>query len=332
MPRSIEISTKTILSIFALVGLFWFLIQIKEVIFLLFLSLILTATLHSPVESLARKGIPRPLSILIIYLFLLGGFLGLVSTLVPPLVEETTKLVNNLPAILDSLNRVFIGQFPTQDFLRSLSSETRMFGGNIFRFTLDFFGGLVTLFTLLVFTFYLLLRWRNLPDFLTTTFGEEQRERIIRILKHIEIGLGGWLRGEAVLCLTIGLLSFVGLTLLQIPYVLPLAIFAGLMEIVPLIGPIISAIPAILLALTVSPLLALATAALYFLIQQLENNLIVPKVMQRAVGVDPLITILALLVGGKLMGVLGALLAVPFVVLLKIIFLEIFRTTPVKNA
>ncbi|MBI4100506.1 AI-2E family transporter [Candidatus Microgenomates bacterium] len=323
MPRKIEVSHKTILFTFALIISIWLLIQIREIILLLFVSLILVSALQSPVEWLAQKRVPRPISILLIYFLIfiiLGGGIGL---LVPPLIDQTKKLGESLPILFDSVNRLFFYQLPTQEILKSFDSRTIFFGGDVFRYTIGFFGNIITIFTVFVFTFYLLLRWRNLAKILSSNFGQE--ERFTQLLNRIEKGLGSWLRGEVLLMIIIGLLAYIGLSLLRIPYALPLAIFAGFLEIVPLIGPIIGAIPAVIVALTISPLLALATAALYFVIQQLENNLIVPKLMQKAVGIDPLVTILALMIGAKLMGTLGALLAVPFFVMAKIILLDIFQ-------
>ena len=119
-----------------------------------------------------------------------------------------------------------------------------------------------------------------------------------------------------------GILIFIGLTILQIPLALPLALVAGLLEIVPIVGPIVSSIPAILVGLTISPLIGLAIAALFFIVQQLENHLIVPVVMSKAVGLQPPVVILALLIGAKLAGIGGAVLAVPTVVVARIIFRE----------
>ncbi len=133
------------------------------------------------------------------------------------------------------------------------------------------------------------------------------------------------MRGQIVLSLIIGLGSFIALTILQIPYALPLAILTGFMEVVPVIGPIISAIPAILLGYLVSPILALWVALAYFIIQQLENHLIVPQVMKHAVGLNPLVVILAVAVGGRLLGISGALLAVPITVVIQIITEEVLR-------
>jgi len=129
----------------------------------------------------------------------------------------------------------------------------------------------------------------------------------------------------------IGLLTFIGLTLLGIDYALPLAIFAGFLEIIPSFGPFISAIPAVLVGLLISPLMALAVIALYFLIQQVENNFIVPQLMAKECGLNPLVTIIALIVGFKLGGVIGAILAVPVVLLIEIILTEISASEKFKK-
>jgi predicted PurR-regulated permease PerM len=138
----------------------------------------------------------------------------------------------------------------------------------------------------------------------------------------IEMKLGAWVRGEIILMLIVGLTTYIGLTILGVEYALPLAVIAGVLELVPTIGPIISSIPAILIALVQGPVLAIAVLAMYILIQQAENNFLVPKVMEKAVGVLPLITIASLLIGGTLFGVIGAVIAVPAVVILHVLFEE----------
>jgi predicted PurR-regulated permease PerM len=137
-------------------------------------------------------------------------------------------------------------------------------------------------------------------------------------------------RGELTLMTIIGVLTYIGLSLLGIPYALPLAILAGFLEIIPGIGPILSAIPGILLGLTISPVMAIAAAALYFLIQQIENTVIVPKVMQKATGINPLVTMISLAVGFKMAGVLGAILAVPIVIVLHVFVVEILSWKRIK--
>ena len=135
--------------------------------------------------------------------------------------------------------------------------------------------------------------------------------------------LGGWVSGQILLCVIIGSISWVGLTLIGVPYAVVLALIAGIMEAVPNIGPIIAAVPAVIIAALYSPWQALLVAILYIVIQQLENYIIVPRVMSRAVELHPLAVLLALMVGGELMGVLGAVLAVPVTAAISVIVDEI---------
>jgi len=325
-PIRIEISYKTILFAAALVFAVWFLIQIKTILALLFISLILVSALHSPVDFLQKRKIPRALAILILY-FLVGGFFaGVVSLIIPPFVEQTSNLIEKFPLILTEIAKfITFYQIPTQEIVSKITQEFGPLGANFFKITVSFLSSIIGIITLIVFTFYLLLEWPKIVSLASSLFSGKEEKRIKKLLNDIEAGLGAWVRGEIILMIIVGMLSFVGLTLLQVPYALSLAVWAGLLEIVPIIGPILSAVPAVLVALLVSPVLAVAVVALYFIVQQLENHLIVPNVMRRAVGVNPLITILTLMVGAKLAGISGAVLSVPLVVLLKIILKDIFQ-------
>ncbi len=131
--------------------------------------------------------------------------------------------------------------------------------------------------------------------------------------------MGAWVRGELILMFVVGLMTYIGLSLLRVEYALPLAIIAGLLEAVPVVGPIISSVPAILVALVTNPISAIGVVLLYIVIQQLENNILVPEIMEAAVGVSPLLVILALLIGASLFGIAGAILAVPTVAIAQVI-------------
>ena len=138
-------------------------------------------------------------------------------------------------------------------------------------------------------------------------------------MSQIDDKLGAWLRGQVVLCFSIGLLSWVTLTLINLPYAVPLAVFAGIFEAVPTIGPILSAVPAIIVALTIDPKIAITVAIIYFVIQMLENHVLVPNIMRHAVGLNPIIVIVGIMIGGSLMGITGALLAIPFISFLTVL-------------
>lgn len=325
MPTRVEITAKTFLFAIGIVAGVWFLIQIRQVILLLFISLILVSALHSPVDWLERRKVPRAVAILLLYIFILAVVFGILAIIIPPFIEQTNNLISRLPTIINAVNRFLTYyQIPTQDLVSRLSSEIGRVGGNIFKITTSVFSGLIGTLTLLVVTFYLLLEWKRVTNLLASVFSGKQEKRIKRLLNEIQTGLGAWVRGEISLMIIVGVLSYIGLFALGVPSALPLAVVAGLLEIIPIIGPIISAVPAILTGLSVSPVLALAVAALYFIVQQLENHVIVPNVMAKVVGINPLVTLIALMIGANLLGIFGAFIVVPFVVLAKIVFVEFF--------
>jgi predicted PurR-regulated permease PerM len=151
-------------------------------------------------------------------------------------------------------------------------------------------------------------------------FHRDDRPHVEDTFELVEEKLGAWLRGQVLLSLTIGLFTWIALSLIGLNYALPLALLAGFLEVIPTIGPILSAVPAVIVAFTISPTMALVVIGIYILIQLAENNIIVPKIMQHAVGLNPVIIIIAILVGAELLGITGALLSLPFVSFVTVIF------------
>lgn len=318
MIRKIDISHRTIIFITIFLLSLWVLYLIRDLLIILFVGVILMSALTPLVKLLSKFKIPKVLSIAITYIIIIAIVGGVLVAILPPLVEQSSRLIITLPPLTAQFfNIANIDRSVFQSELSNLSK-------NIFSLTITLFDNFLTIIFLLVLTFYLLLQRDNLEKRVATLFiGREDRVRTLII--RIEEKLGAWLRGQLLLSMIIGVLSYIGLIALNIPYALPLALFAGVMEVVPVIGPIISALPAILIALTISPLLSLGVAATFFVIQQVENNLIVPQVMKRAVGLNPLVVILAIAIGSRLFGFAGALLAVPVAVVIQIIVAEIIE-------
>lgn len=318
MNRRIDISYKTVFFITGFLALLWALYQIREVIILLFVAIILMSALSPIVTYLEKFKIPKAVAIAIAYIIFIAFIALLVSIVITPFVEQTTNLLQTLPHTLDSI-------FPEGTIDKTiLQGQFADFSKNALSFTVTIFNNIITVISIAVLTFYLLLE-RGKLDQLIAQFFIGREERITNITRKIEEKLGAWFRGQVILSLIISTLVYIILFVLKIPYALPLAILAGLLEVVPVIGPIISSIPAILVALVVSPILGLIVAIAFFIVQQLENNFIVPQVMRKAVGLNPLIVILAVAVGGKLLGIAGALLAVPITVVIQIISEDILR-------
>lgn len=317
--NKVEVSHKTIFFITIFLASIWFVLQIKDIILLLFVSFILMSSLVPIIEKLEKQQIPRVLAIIIVYIICLS-FIGIIGTiLVPPLISETIRLVSLLPSLITPIYPANSVSFET------LLQQVLPVGTGVVKFSLGVFSNFLSTITLLVITFYFLLERINLKQYLTSFMGENRGNKIHDIVWEIEGKLGAWVRGELALMTVIGCMTFIGLTILKIDYALPLAIFAGILELVPIIGPIISAVPAVLVALSVSPSLALAVVILYTLVQQLENNLIVPSIMKKAVGIPPLVTIIALMIGGRLAGIGGALLSVPIVLVVQVLLTKYLK-------
>lgn len=324
MTSKIEISHRTIIfTIVFLLGL-WVLFQIRDILFLVFIAFILMTALRPLVDWFSWARIPRVVSILLIYSIVFGFFGVSLAGTIPSLVIQSTKFVQEFPTFLEKV-------LPYWNIdARSLSQQIAPISENILKLTVGIFSNILTTLTVLVFTFYFLLERKKLESLLTSTMGEEAAERVISALKDVESRLGAWVNGELFLMALVGVSVYFGLTLLHVDFALPLAIIAGVLEIVPMIGPIASAIPAVLVALTMSPFLALSVVALYFIVQQVENNIFVPLILRKSVGFSPIVTIFALMVGGRLAGVMGAMLAVPMVLVLQVV-LRAFLFPPQKK-
>lgn len=318
MPRKIEISHKTIIfTVFFLIFI-WFLFQIRYIILLLFIALIFMSAISPLVDRLVKFKIPRGLAIIFFYLLIWGIISFGLASLVPPLVEQSGKFISSLPQVVSNVS---LGNLDISIFQSQLAPLPQQ----IVKFVLGAFGNIVAIFTLMVIVFYLIMERRNLKKYLSFFFGTGDREKHAeKFVDQLEHKLGGWVRGQLSLMLIVGFMSYLGLTFLGVQFAIPLAFLAGLLEIIPNIGPAISMIPAILVAWGASPALALATFALYFIIQQLENNIIVPKIMQKVVGLSPLVTIVSLLIGFRIAGIAGAVLAVPTVLLLELIINSLY--------
>jgi len=323
MLSKIEISHKTIVFIAIFIAAIWFIFQIREILFLLFIAFIIMSALRPTVDWLEKRRIPSVISILFMYVLVFGVFgVSLVGT-IPSLIVQFVHLTQALPSFISRV-------MPYWNIdMNAFSQQIAPLSQNLVKLTVSIFSNIITILTVLVFTFYLLLERKHMEQLLANFMAEDMAKRVSAVLKNIEQRMGSWVQGELILMLIIGVLAYIGLVLLRVDFALPLAILAGLLEIIPTIGPIISAIPAIIVALATSPVLALFVVLVYFIIHQTENGVVVPFVMKKSVGLPPLLTIIALMIGGKLAGIAGAVLAVPVVLVIQEILLEV--STKPKN-
>jgi len=316
MPRKVEISHKTIIFTVGFLALLWFLYFIRDILSLFFASLLLMAILNPSVSKMTKKRIPRPLGVLIVYLVIIGVFGVAVGGVVPALVEQTTNFVTGLPGYLTNIG---VSSMVSQEIAKQLLSQLGNVPSQVVKFGASVISNIINIVSVLIFAFYLLLAREKLGEQLANILPGDKSKKAIYILDSLEIKLGGWVRGELSLMLLVGVLMFIGLTILGIPFALPLAILAGVMELIPTLGPIVSAIPVAIIGFGISPLMGAASIALSLLVQQLENYLFVPKVMEKSVGVSPIFTLFALAIGFKIAGIAGALFSVPVFIALKVV-------------
>lgn len=321
--QRIEISSKTIIfTVFFLLGL-GFLWQIKDLIFSLLIAFIIAGALKPAVNYLEKLRIPRVLASVVIYFSFIFVFFYIFTLIIPPLIGELISLFRNLPQIIKTTLPTLGSTFNFDFFSRNLPSITNQ----TFEFIKGLFGNAIFISSTLFFGFYLLSE-KNLSQKLLGNFFEESEiVKLTVIADRAQRRMSSWFWGEILLMLVVGGLTYIGLAAFNIKYALALAVLAGLMEVVPNIGPILSSVPAILIGLSVSPILGASMAALYFIVQQLENNLVVPMIMKKVTGLHPIVILISLVIGGKIAGIIGVLLAVPVTLLLETVIIEWQRMT-----
>lgn len=319
MPKKIEISHKTIIfTVLFLISL-GLLYLIRDILLMLFVAVLLMAILEPLVNFLSKTRVPRTIAVLISYILVIGVFGGAFALIIPAVADQTTKFVDALPAYVANLG---VAQDLSGQIVTDIFSIAGDIPGQVVKFTLSIFSNVISIVTVLVFSFYLLVSRNKMVDSLGAFFGEEKKNEFGRIMNNFENRLGGWARGQITLMITVGILTYIGLVIMGIPYALPLAILAGVLEIIPLLGPIISAVPIALIGFGISPVIGFAAIALSFLVQQIENYLLVPKIMEKSVGVSPIITLLALAIGARFAGVVGAIISIPTVITLQVLAKE----------
>ena len=319
MPQKIEISSKTIIftiGFILMLGVIWL---IKDLIFSLFIAFIIAGALRQPVDFLEKKKIPRSISSFIIYFIFVFIIFYLFALIIPPLAGEIIVLFKNLPHII-------IKVFPTlsSNFnLSFLSNNIPSLANETINLIKTAFPNVIFVTSTLFFGFYFLLEKNLAQRLLGNFFDDMELNKINLISERAQKRMAGWFWGEIILMIIVGLLTYVGLSLMGMKYALALAVLSGLLEVVPNLGPITATIPAFFIGLSQSYVSGLSMIALYFIVQQLENNLIVPFVMKKAVGIHPIITLIALIIGGKLAGIMGVILAIPTTIFLETILIEV---------
>ena len=324
--RQLENSTKIILKVaFVLLALV-FLWMIRDILLLLLLALILASAMDPMVNYFKRHKIPRTVSVLAVYILFMG-LVALVTYLIVPVVVDQFKIfLTNLPGYSNNLHSRFgslLGSFDFSNFLgQELTGITG--GGTVVSSTFGIFNGFINIVAVLVISFYLVAEENGMKAFISTLIPAAHREFTIGIVEKVQKKMGLWILGQLIAIVVMFVITWIGLSILRVPYALILAVLAGVLEVVPYIGPFLSAIPAVFIGLIQSPALALAVILLYLLLHELEGYILIPKIMEKTVGTSPLAVLLALLIGFKLAGVVGLLVSVPVVGAITVVVNELW--------
>lgn len=314
----------------------WCLYLVRDILLIIYISA-LFAIGFSPIVRLIERQrlfpvgtrrVPRWAAILTLYLLILGTIAAVASMIVPQLVQQARELWSQAPEMFARAQDWFVkrGILDHRLTLKEAVQHAPGGGGDavgaVVGAVFGIVGGLFGLLTILVLTFYCLVDAESLRSAFLQLFPKRQRARIAKASAEVTVRIAAWLNGQLLLGAIIGTTAAIGLAALNVPYFYVLALIAGIGEMIPIVGPVLSAIPAVAVAVTISWQKALLVALFFFLQQQLENHILVPKIMERQVGISAVTVIIALLIGGKLLGIVGAILAVPTAAILQVIVQE----------
>lgn len=340
-PILINITAGTFFKALLVLVLFYFAYQIRDVLLILLTSIVLASAVEPFVKGLNRFHIPRPVGGIVVYAVIAGIFFLLSILFVPPMISELQKLSTILPDYLSSLDVTTIlpdeispDELVGGDIVSAVSLEQAInqvrnalagLSGGFFQTAATLFGGALSAILILVISFYFVVQEKGIENFLRVIAPIQEENKVLDLWRRTQKKIGLWLQGQLLLAVIIGILVYLGLAILRVEYAVTLAFLAAVLELIPIFGPIIAAVPAVIIAFTQSPALGFMTLGLYFIIQQFENQLIHPLVVTKIVGIPPILVIISLLIGASLAGFLGVLIAIPISTLLVEIYDDMER-------
>ena len=320
---------------------FWLLYRLRDVLFLFFVAIVLGTAIRPSVDWLHRRGIPRATGIIIIYILIAGLVVGFLAMILPLLADQATEISRTVPeyyasfrsALINSDNRLLqnIGwRVPSQItvlFNRGSNTEEMIDQvGQTLLYTNLILKGILGTLGVFLLAYYWTQEGNLILRSLLRIMPPQRKKNIREFLQLAESKLGGYVRGQGLLCLAVGVTAFISYLLIGLPYTLVLAIFAGVMEMVPVFGPALGAVPALLVALSIDPSKALWVVIATSVIQLLENAVLVPRIMKHSMGVNPILVLLSLIAFGSVFGFIGALLALPLAAIIQLLVSRVVLT------
>ncbi len=322
---SVSITAGTIFKVVAVIALCGIVFLVKDIILIVLAAVVIASSLEPLIRFLSRYRLPRIGAVLLVYATsIVGGIMGIYFVL-PVILTEIISLLKTLPSIVGGLEvkSVVLTNIETSlkalsssgtfsDYVVSITSTLTTFGSGPFEAGSFVINGVLGFIILLILSFYLCAQQDGVGDFLRLITPLHHEPYVIGLWRRTQRNIGRWMHGQLILGLLVGIFVFIGLSILGIRHALLLALIAGIFEIIPVFGPILGAVPAIIMSFTDGGIgLALLVAGLYVIIQQLESNVIYPLVVKKIIGVPPMVVIISLMVGFVLGGFLGVVLSIP---------------------
>jgi predicted PurR-regulated permease PerM len=336
----------TLVLVFIVLG-FWLLYRFYMVVFSFFIAIILGMVIRPVVTWLHKRGLPRLAGVILIYILLLALVIGFLLLLFPLIFEQGATIAAAVPGYYQSL-REWMFTFPNQmmvtlgEFLPATLqglSPIQQTGQQVLISAgqaLGYVSSAARFIFMAIAILLLALHWtldgpRNVQSLLQL-IPRSHREGIGELISAIETKVGYFIAGQAVLCLIIGVMALIAYLIIGLPNALVLALVAGLMEAVPMVGPLLGAIPAGVIGLSIAPSKLIWVIVATIVIQQTENILLVPRVMRRAVGVNPFVSLLSIFAFSSLFGIIGALMAIPIAAIIQLLLNRyVFHPTTVET-
>ncbi|MDB5264896.1 MAG: hypothetical protein JWN64_467 [Parcubacteria group bacterium] len=327
---SINITTGTVLKIIVIAALTFALWTLRDLALLVLTAIVIASAIEPGVDFFVKRRLPRAAAVSFMYIAVFGSLFSVVYFFLPPVLDDTQNFISAAPQYLNTLNlpsslssfsafadsaQVTASENQAQSIFDTILAYRSAFAdtsGGVVRVVSTFFGGIFALLLVVVLSFYFAIQETGVDDFIRLVTPVKHEAYVIGLWLRAKKKIGQWMQGQLILSLIVGVIVYLGLLLLGVPYALLIAVLTAVLDLIPIFGSFIAGVLGVVVAFSAGGFtLALIVAGLFFVVNQFEAHLIYPLVVNKVVGIPPLLVILALIIGGSLAGFLGVLLSVP---------------------
>lgn len=332
--QKLEIGTGTILRLLLILLAAWFLYVVRDILIMLIAAFIIASAIEPLARRLRIYGVPRAASVGIVYSAVIAVLIVILALMVPVLMQQVSALFQSVSEVLDRAYQYYLPAFSPagasaasqlQEGLGSFGKNLANVGLDIFQRTRNVFSGIISLIFTFIIALYMVIEQDAVKKMFRFLVSSQHIAYVDRIIDRIQYKIGRWVLAQLALAVIIGIVVGVGLWAIGVQHALALGLLAGVLEIVPVIGPIIAGFVGVLVALSQSLVLGAITLVFYVVVQQVENHALIPNIMKKATGLNPLVTLIAVLLGARLAGTVGVILSIPVATMIAIFLSDFIR-------